>query len=141
MRDLLNSIHLVRALSPSAGPSDNTVQVSEVIDLQGFDSLTFLIATGALADADATFATVVEHGDQSNLSDAAAVDEDGLIGTAALASFEFDDDNKVFKVGYRGGKRYVRVKITPANNTGAAPLCVIALLGHPSQSPTANPPA
>jgi hypothetical protein len=30
-----------------------------------------------------------------------------LVGTEALASFIFSDDNKCFKVGYSGGKRYV----------------------------------
>ncbi len=141
MRDLLNDIHPVRALSPSAGPSDNTAQVSQIIDVQGYNSLTFLILTGTLADADATFTTLVEHGDQANLSDAAAVSDDNLIGTEALASFTFADDNKVFKIGYRGSKRYVRLTITPVNNAGAAPMSVIALLGHPALRPTTNPPA
>ena len=45
--------------------------------------LKFLILTGALADADATFTTLVEHGDAADLSDAAAVPDTQLTGTEA----------------------------------------------------------
>lgn len=100
----------------------------------------FFILTGALADADAGFTTLVEHGDQANLSDAAAVPDDMLNGLEATASFIFSDDDKVFKIGYRGPKQYVRVTVTPANNTGnafIAGLWVAELLTRPA----ANPPA
>ena len=137
--DLLNSIHPLRAISP-VSVADNTAQVSQIIDRRGFDSLTFVIATGSIADADATFAVLVEHGDNSGLSDAAAVPDAELIGTEVLAGFQFDDDNETRKVGYKGSKRYVRLTITPANNASAALLCAVAVLGHPALSPTANPP-
>lgn len=139
MRDLMNNIHVARAISP-VSVSDNTAQVSQIIDRQGYDSLTFLIATGSIADADVTFTVLVEHGDQSNLSDAAAVDDAELLGTEALAAFQFNDDDEVRKIGYRGSKRYVRLTITPANNLSAALLAAVAVLGHPDRVPTANPP-
>ena len=140
MRDLMNHIAPKRAISPAAAVTDNTAFVSQIIDTQGYDSLTFLILTGALADADATFTALVEHGDASNLSDAAAVPDDSLLGTEALASFTFADDDKVFKIGYVGSKRYVRLTVTPASNTGNAFVSAVALLGHPHWAPTANPP-
>lgn len=140
MRDLMNEIHTVRGLSPVASAADDTALVTEVVDRLGYDSLTFLIATGALPDADATFAVLVEHGDAANLSDAAAVADEELVGTEALAGFIFSDDNKTRKIGYRGNKRYVRLTITPTNNASASLLCVIPVLGHPHITPTANPP-
>lgn len=140
MRDLMNNIHPRRAIDPVVGAADNTAQVSQIIDRQGFESLTFLIATGAVADADATFTVLVEDGDAANLSDAAAVADSDLIGTEALASFTFADDNETRKIGYKGTKRYVRLTITPANNAGTWPVAAIAVLGHPNQAPTANPP-
>lgn len=140
MRDLMNNIHPRRGIDPAVGAADNTAQVSQIIDVQGYDSLTFLIATGAVADADATFTVLVEHGDAANLSDAAAVPDADLIGTEALAGFTFADDAETRKIGYKGAKRYVRLTITPANNTGTWPIAAIALLGHPAQVPTANPP-
>ncbi|WP_420584909.1 hypothetical protein [Ruegeria sp.] len=139
MQDLMNNIHPVRAISP-VSVSDDTAQVSEIIDLQGYDSLTFVILTGALGDADATFAVLVEEGDDPALSDAAAVADVDLIGTEALAGFQFDDDDETRKIGYSGGKRYVRLTVTPAANASAALLAAVALLGHPSSAPTANPP-
>lgn len=139
MKDLMNNVHPVRALAP-VSVSDNTAQVSQIIDRLGYDSLTFLIAAGSLADADATFAVTMDDGDAANLSDAAAVAATDLIGTYAKAGFQFDDDNEPRKIGYRGTKRYVRLTITPTGNASAALLCVIALLAHASQKPTANPP-
>ena len=140
MKDLLNNLHPVRALSPAATPADNTAQVTQIIDMQGANALLFLIATGALPDADATFTVLVEHGAAANLSDAAAVPDSELLGTEALASFIFSDDDKVRKIGYIGSKRYVRLTITPANNASASQLCVIALKSL-CNAPAPNPPA
>lgn len=140
MREQLNNLYPKRGISP-VSVSDTTAQVSEIIDTLGFDALTFFIAAGSLADADATFTVLVEDGAAANLSDAAAVDDAYLVGTEALASFIFSDDNKVFKIGYKGSKRYVRLTITPGANASAALLCVIPVLGFPMTGPTANPPA
>ncbi len=142
MRDLMNHVHPVRAISPVAAGTDNTAIVSQIIDRKGYDSLTFLILAGANTDADATFTVLVEDGDDSDLvDDGAAVADEQLVGTEALASFTFADDNETRKIGYLGDKRYVRLTITPANNAaGNIFVAAIALLGHPDLQPTANPP-
>lgn len=140
MKDLMNLIDVKRAIAP-VSVADNTAQVSQIIDRKGFDSLTFLIATGAIADADATFTVTMDDGDQANLSDAAAVAGADLIGTTALAGFQFDDDNECRKIGYKGAKRYVRLTITPVNNASAALLSAVAVLGSATLRPTSNPPA
>lgn len=140
MRDMMSNIDVKRAISP-VSVADNTAQVGQIIDRRGFDSLTYVIALGSIADADVTFTVLLEEGDQSNLSDAAAVADADLIGTEVLAGFQFDDDNECRKLGYKGNKRYTRLTITPANNTGAALLAAVAVLGDPAQRPTANPPA
>ena len=140
MRDQMNDLHPKRAISP-VSVSDNTAQVSQIIDTAGYEALTFVIAAGSLADSDATFAVLVEDGDASNLSDAAEVDDAYLIGTEALAGFQFDDDNEPRKIGYKGTKRYVRLTITPSGNASEALLSCVAILGKPTSGPTANPPA
>jgi len=140
MKDLMNNVHVARVLSP-VSVADTTAQVGQIIDKKGFESLTYLIATGSIADADATFTVLLEEGDAADLSDAAAVADADLLGTEALAAFQFDDDNECRKLGYVGSKRYLRLTITPANNTSAALLAAVAVLGHPSLAPTANPPA
>lgn len=139
MKDLLNNIHPTGV--SVATVTDDTAVVSGIVDRQGHDSLTFLIASGTLADADATFAVLVEEGDAANLSDAAAVADADLIGTEALAGLTFADDAEARKVGYKGAKRYVRCTVTPSNNTGSAPIAIIPVLGHSAFTPTANPPA
>lgn len=141
MRDSLNNIHPLIGLAPlAAAIADNTAQVSAIIDTRGSDSLTWVIATGILADVDATFAVTMDHGEAANLSDAAAVPAADIAGTLALAGFTFAADGATRKVGYIGSKRFVRLTVTPAANTGAAPLAIIAILGDLTRAPSANPP-
>ena len=138
--DLFNSINLKRGISPYDHAPGDAAVVSQIIDMQGIDALVFAIATGSLADVDATFTVLVEESDDSGMSGATAVADADLLGTEALASFTFGSDDKCFKIGYKGSKRYVTCTITPANNTGAALLCVIAIT-VPQILPSANPPA
>lgn len=109
--------------------------MSQIIDTANFASLEFLIATGSIADVDATFAVLVEHGDDSGLSDAAAVADSQLLGTEALAGFQFDDDNETRKIGYIGDKRYVRLTITPSANASAALMSAVAVQSNPRVAP------
>ncbi|MBK7491063.1 MAG: hypothetical protein IPI17_02910 [Nitrosomonas sp.] len=138
--DLFNSINLKRGISPYDHATGDAAVVSQIIDMQGIDTLVFAIATGSLADADATFTVLVEESDDAAMGSANAVSDADLLGTEALASFTFGGDDKCFKIGYKGSKRYVTCTITPANNTGAALLCVIAIT-VPQLLPAANPPA
>jgi hypothetical protein len=139
MKDLMSRIDVKRVISP-VSVADNTAQVGQVIDRRGFDSLTYLIAPGSIADADATFTVLLEESDQSGSNFTAVADAD-LIGTEALAGFQFDDDNECRKLGYKGSKRYTRLTITPVNNASAALLAAVAVLSGPAMAPTANPPA
>lgn len=118
--ELHNNIKCSRAISPAAAITDNTVYTSEILDTANFQNNELVLQIGALADADATFTVLMEEGDQSNLSDNSAVADADLLGTEAGASFQFDDDNETRKIGYIGKKRYIRAKVTPANNTGNA---------------------
>lgn len=136
MRDLANHISIKRAISP-VSIADNTAVVSQIVDLAGFDKAMFGIAIGSIADADATFTVLIEHGDQANLSDAAAVPDSQLTGTEAAASFKFDSDDQTRKIGYVGPKRYVRLTITPANNAGAALIAAVAILSGSRYAPVA----
>ena len=139
MRDIHNEVNPVK---PGIGYAvDNTPIISGIVDVQGFDALEFLIATGTIADADATATVLVEEGDASDLSDAAAVADIDLLGTEILAGFTFALDLGCRKIGYIGSKRYVRCTVTPANNaTTAFPVAIVPVLGLPKAMPTATPP-
>jgi len=136
MRDLYNNIEVRRAFSPAAAVTDNTAYVTQIIDMRGFHSLVWLVLIGALVDADATFTILMEHGDDSGLSDAAAVPDTQIDPTEAIMAFDFADDDTARKMGYVGEKRYVRLTITPVGNTGNAFIAAAALLGNPHELPT-----
>lgn len=139
MKDLSSRVHPLKVITPVV-VADNTAQVGSIIDRLGYDSLTYLVITGTLADADATFTALLEEGDLSGGGDMAPVADADLIGTEALAGFTFADDGETRKLGYKGNKRYTRLTITPSGNAGNAPIAAIALLGHPALAPTPNPP-
>lgn len=137
--DLMNNIDVKRVIAP-VSVADTTAQVGTVVDGQGFGSVTYLIATGSIGDADATFTVLLEESDASGSGFTAVADAD-LLGTEVLAGFQFDDDNECRKLGYIGSKRYTRMTITPVANASAALLSAIAVLGSPAVGKTANPPA
>jgi len=136
MRDLFNTIHPVRVLSPAAAVTDNTAQVGQIVDRKGYESVTYLINAGGLADADVTVTALLEHGDDIGGGDMTAVPDDLLLGTEAGASLTFADDNELRKLGYVGHKRYTRLTLTPANNAGNLFVSAVAVLAHPAMSPT-----
>lgn len=140
MRDGHNVIDVKRVISP-VSVSDDTAQVGQIIDRQGFGTVEYVIATGSIADSNATFAVLLEESDDSSMSGATAVADADLLGTEALAGFQFDDDNECRKLGYKGHKRYTRLTITPSGNASAALLSAVAILGRPANMPTTNPPA
>jgi hypothetical protein len=140
MRDLMNHINPKRVISPAAATADNTALVGQIIDKQNYDSLTYLIQTGSLADADATFTVLLEESNDSAMAGAVAVADADLLGTELLAAPLFSSDDRVFKLGYIGNRRYTRLTITPAANTGNVFLAVTAILGHPALGATPNPP-
>jgi hypothetical protein len=140
MRDF-SQITVKKVLAPGAAVTDNTAQVGTVIDHQGFDKAMYVINTGTLSDADATFTVLLEESDASGSGFAAVADDDMVSQTAgtapeAAASFQFDDDGEVRKLIYIGAKRYTRLTITPANNTGNMFVSSMCLLGGPNPANT-----
>lgn len=141
MRDLANHLHFRPAIAPIAARTDNTPIVSTILDTFGYGSAVLALVTGTETDADATFTTLLEESDNSGMSGAVAVADIDLIGTEALASFQFDDDIECRKLGYVGSKRYLRATITPANNAaGNIFIAGVWVQGHAASKPTANPP-
>lgn len=141
LRDGTNDTMLKRVISPTR-VTDDTAQVGQIIDHQGALAVTYEILTGTLADANATFAVLLEHGDDSALADAAAVPDADMIsqtsGTApeTAAAFAFGDDDEVRKLGYIGDKRYSRLTVTPSGNTGNADIAACARLRMANQPVT-----
>lgn len=141
-RDFMNQVQTVPLIPPAIAITNaNTPIVSAIIDTAGYEGVTLVLITGTETDADATFTTLLEDGDDPALADHAAVSAQNVIGSAALASFTFANDNVTRKIGYVGPKRYVRITVTPAaNDAGVFYLAGVALLGLGRNNPQNNPP-
>lgn len=132
--DLHNNIKASLAEPPVAAVTNDTPFVSTICDTADFGSVEFIGIFGTNTDANATFTVLVEDGDDASLTDAAAVADVHLLGVEAMG-LDYADDNKVFKIGYIGPKRYVRVTVTPSGNTGDIFFAAIWLQGHPKKKP------
>ena len=134
MRDLHNQIKCSLAEPPVAAVTNDDPYVSAILDTQDFDSAEFVGIFGTNTDANATFTVLFEDGNDSGLSDNAAVADADLLGVEAMG-LDFADDNKVFKIGYKGSKRYLRVTVTPSGNTGNIFFAAARIQGHPRTLP------
>lgn len=132
--NISSNVKVLRAISP-ASTGDDTAAVSQIIDLEGFGSAAFFISTGALADANATFAVLMEDDVAVGFGSKVAVTDANLDGTEAGAGFTFTHDDEVRKIGYLGGKRFIRLTITPSGNASAALMSAVCVLGHPRAVP------
>ena len=139
LKDEFNEVNPKRSISPVSF-SSNTALVGQIIDNKGYGALTYVIAVGTAGTAGATYTVTLDEGNASDLSDASAVAATDLIGTLALASFTGNDADKTRKLGYKGSKRYTRLTITPAGNSAAAVVGVVALQDEADIQPAANPP-
>ena len=128
MRDLYSNIGAVPALAPAV---QATAASGGAIDLQGFESVAFVVNTGAIAGA-GDFGVKVQESDtdqSGDFADAAAA----VVSSNAPATLEADS---TYKLGYRGYKRYVRVALTKAGGTSIA-AGAIAVLGNARERPVA----
>lgn len=135
-RDIYNNLNDLVAFNTQS-ITTNTTTAGVIIDTQGCNSLLFVIQSGTLTDG--TYTPLIEYGDDSGLSDAAAVPDDQLNGTEAGAAFADTDDNATKSIGYVGDKRYVRLSIVSASTTsvGGGTLSAVALRGTPTIAPVA----
>jgi len=101
-----------------ANVTDNTPFVSGIIDTANALGVNFAVHVHAAADADTTITALLEDSDNSGMSPATAVADEYLVGTEAGMALQFDSETKVAKIGYLGHKRYVRLTLTSANNSG-----------------------
>lgn len=134
MRDLHNNIKEEVALNITAISSDTTTD-GNIIDLQGYGSVEFIIQSGTLTDG--TYTPLIEDGDDSGLSDAAAVADASLLGTEAAAAFAATDDNSITKIGYIGSKRYVRLSIVSGSTSSGGTVSAVSIKGRAADAPVA----
>jgi hypothetical protein len=132
MRDLHHSIGASTALAPQ---TITTAAVDgAIIDVSGFDSLSFVVTSGTVTDGTSYTASLTE-GDAANLSDGTTVAAGDILGT--LPVFAAADDNTTKRCGYVGNCRYVRLTLTPVGATSGGVFSAVAVQGHPASAPVA----
>lgn len=153
--DIFNNIVPVQLLA--AQSINDTDTVTSILDTQGFAKSAIYLAIGNLTgvDADSTLALNLQESDDTVGTNFTAVpvlqmsrDETGLDSTSTAGRFGFlnatDEDVKVFKVEYRGTKRYIRAQLDFTTGTGgisAAPVCALGLLTSARHAPQSAPAA
>lgn len=134
MRDLHNNIKAESAFDTAAISSDTTT-AGNVIDMQGYGAVEFIIQSGTLTDG--TYTPLIQEGSAANLSDASAVADADLLGTEAAAALDANDDDTVTKIGYIGNKRYVRLSVVSASTTSGGTISAVAIKSKAADLPVA----
>lgn len=109
----------------------NTTTVGENIDTSGFESVEFIVQSGAIADG--VYVLLLEEGDDAGLSDAAPVSADETLGS--LTEFTLTGDDFSTRVGSIGKKRFQRLSIVSTGTSSGGTFSAIAALGHPHTAP------
>lgn len=128
MKDGISGIGVIASLAPAVVTA--TTKGSHA-DLQGFNSATLIINTGAIA-GDGLYVIAMQHSDTTTDGDFTDVDDADLLGSLPAAL----EASTVYKQGYKGSKRYVRAVITKTSGASIAAGAVFAL-GHPYDAPVA----
>ena len=125
--DLHNNITVKPMINPAATPADNTPIVSAIIDCKDYEGVEVIISAGAIPDADVTYTTLLEASDDPGMAGAVPVNAAPFL-VGAIPAIQFNSDNSVFNFGKTVGARYVRLTLTPLNNSSASLFSAIAVL-------------
>jgi len=148
MHDIVNNIRVEQLFPPQTIQS--TALNSGNIDCRGFSTMAVILAVGNIADtldASHRIDVKIEHADDdgtgSPASYAACGDEDvlnasGLTAGLFLSIDATDKEQARHVIGYRGGKRFVKVTATPVSLTTGGPVAMLCLKGSASVLPVAN---
>ncbi len=128
MKDLVSTFAAIAALAPAVLAATST---SAALDLQGFNSAAFVVHTGAIVSA-GDFTVSIQESDTTTSGDFADVDTADLSGTLPATL----EENSVYRVGYTGAKRYLRVVVTKNGGTSIA-TSILLVKGHPEDAPVA----
>lgn len=144
MKDLHSNISPVAVLHAVAVEATGN---SGDIDLAGFNSAEILVDAGADAgtglSSSHNLVFTLQHADDDGTGSAgsyanvAAADVLGVTPASGvvLTIDSTDEDNTLYRIGYVGGKRFIKLTWT---ETGVVsmPMSVIVVKGHPQSGPT-----
>lgn len=126
MRDLISNVAVKQAIAPA-------VQAAAVdgssVDTLGFNSLGFVINTGAIVGSGDFGLKLQDSDDGATFADVVAAQVKGSVPATLVAA-------STYKLGYAGFKRYARLSATKAGGTSIA-LGAIAVLSDAQKRPVA----
>jgi len=144
MYDLSNSISPAVSIKAAA---KTAAENGTGVDLQGYNSATILVDVGAEGDTlsgSVYFEVSLEHSDDdSTYTDCAQADIiDGTIASGGIflkldgtSGGDPDTSGLIYRVGYRGGKRYVRVVLAKTGtHSNGTPIGAMVVRGNPRHS-------
>jgi len=127
--DLYSNLDVVQTLVPAVY---KTAQTGVGVDLHGFHGAMVEINCGLWTDGSHVFQ--VEESDVLG-SGYTAVADANLQGTEPTVAAD-TGDNTIYRIGYMGTERYIRVTTTESGTTGMAH-GVNVIRGHPRKAPVA----
>lgn len=126
---------LTAAVGINATLSGTNAEEGNVVDLKGYDAVTFMFITGTVTDAGTAdgFTIKLQESDttaDADFTDVAAADHSGTLAVTD----DTDDTVPIGQIKYTGGKRYVRAVATGTTGTDAT-VSGIAVLGKAHYGP------
>lgn len=113
-RDIKNNVDVAYTLNAQQLSGTVTGTSTSIgVDLRGYESAMAVIHAGATGGTSPSFTFQVEESDDnSTFTAVAAADLSGTEPTITAAN-----DNAVYRIGYKGGSRYVRVSVPTTAGT------------------------
>jgi len=139
MKDLYNNIEAISILDPITVSATATY---DDIDLQGFNSAVLLIHMGLDAALDGSNYYTFTLYDSADGTTYAVVETADVLGAGTITSGVIltvdstTEDNTLYKRGYVGGKRYLRLVVTETG-TLSGPMTITLIKGDPEIAPVA----
>lgn len=134
MKDMHNNIKVLHAITPQAVGTTGAAngKLSGILDRQGFESVEFVYQSGTSASQADTITPVILEAAATGDSFTSVADAD-LLGTEASITLTAAATKKV---GYRGNKRYLKIRLYGLG-TATAIVAAAAILGNPHLRPQA----
>lgn len=135
-KDIYNDLHAVAAL---VAVNSTGTKTSAAIDTYGFQSVIVLFDIGLSADTlsgSLLWTLSLQESDVSGSGYTAVAAGDYLGGVSSVV-VALGQDSAVYKLGYKGNKRYIQgVATATGTHTSGTPIGMVAVLGHAEVLPT-----
>jgi len=135
MKDMHNNIKVVHAITPDAVGTTGAANgiLAAVLDRKGYEQVEFVFSSGTTGTTGDTITPIVYESDTATVAGFAAVADADLLGTEAALTLTAA---KTGKVGYKGNKRYVGIRLYGVG-TATAIVAASLVLGAPHIAPGA----